>query len=82
MRITTYTSSSDAVDARYLDSRPIVLCQLDGFWDGLLAFFEQLYDQAFAKDVYRRLYHVADQLDEVFAVAARPPDDDLPTKWY
>jgi cytokinin riboside 5'-monophosphate phosphoribohydrolase len=62
--------------------RPIVLLQVDGFWDRLLAFFEQLYDAAFAKPVYRRLYHVTEDLDDLLAVAARPPDEDLPTKWY
>jgi cytokinin riboside 5'-monophosphate phosphoribohydrolase len=63
-------------------AKPIVLFQVDGFWDGLLGFFAELYAGAFAKDVYRRLYHVTADLDELLEVAARPPDEDLPTKWY
>ena len=62
--------------------KPIVLLQVDGFWDGLLAFFEQLYAGSFAKEAYRRLYHVTADVDELLEAAARPPEDDLPTKWF
>jgi cytokinin riboside 5'-monophosphate phosphoribohydrolase len=61
---------------------PIVLLQVDGFWDGLLAFFEELFAAGFAKPAYRALYHVADDVDELLGAVARPPEDDLPTKWY
>lgn len=62
--------------------KPIVLFQVDGFWDGLLGFFEQLYASAFAKPDYRRLYHVTGDMDELLEVVVRPPEGDLPTKWY
>jgi cytokinin riboside 5'-monophosphate phosphoribohydrolase len=62
--------------------KPIVLLQVDGFWDGLLGFFEELYAGDFAKADYRRLYAVTDDVDDLLALAARPPEGDLPTKWY
>jgi cytokinin riboside 5'-monophosphate phosphoribohydrolase len=62
--------------------RPIVLLQVDGFWDGLLTFFEQLYAADFARPEYRRLYAVTDDVHELLDLAARPPEGDLPTKWY
>ncbi len=62
--------------------KPIVMLQVDGFWDGLLGVFEQLYTSSFAKPDYRRLYAVADDVDELLDLVARPPDDDLPTKWW
>ncbi|MEX1177096.1 MAG: TIGR00730 family Rossman fold protein [Nitriliruptor sp.] len=62
--------------------RPIVLLQVDGFWDRLLAFFEQLYDGAFARADYRRLYTVTADLDELLAAVGREPEGELPTKWY
>jgi uncharacterized protein (TIGR00730 family) len=62
--------------------KPIVLHQVEGFWDGLLAFFEELYAGAFARPEYRRLYHVTDDVDELLEFVARPPESDLPTKWY
>jgi cytokinin riboside 5'-monophosphate phosphoribohydrolase len=62
--------------------RPIVLLQVDGFWDGLLGFFEELFEGRFAKPDYRRLYGVTDDVEELLDLAARPPESDLPTKWY
>jgi cytokinin riboside 5'-monophosphate phosphoribohydrolase len=62
--------------------RPIVLLQVDGFWDGLLAFFEELFAGRFAKPDYRRLYAVTDDVEELLVLAATPPEADLPTKWY
>lgn len=61
---------------------PVVLFDVDGFWGGLLAFFEQLYAQSLAREAYRRLYHVTDDLEELLEVVARPPDEELPTKWF
>ncbi|WP_052669510.1 TIGR00730 family Rossman fold protein [Nitriliruptor alkaliphilus] len=62
--------------------KPIVLLQVDGFWDGLLTFFEELYARAFAKPEYRRLYHLAADVEDLLELVARPPEVDLPTKWY
>ncbi|MTV24976.1 TIGR00730 family Rossman fold protein [Nitriliruptoraceae bacterium ZYF776] len=62
--------------------KPIVLLQVEGFWDGLLAFFDELYARDFAKPEYRRLYHVADDVRGVLDAVAAPPEGDLPTKWY
>jgi uncharacterized protein (TIGR00730 family) len=62
--------------------KPIVLHQVDGFWDGLLAFFDELYAGAFARPDYRRLYHVTADVDELLELVVRPPESDLPTKWY
>jgi cytokinin riboside 5'-monophosphate phosphoribohydrolase len=62
--------------------RNIVLLDIDGFWDGLLAFFEQLYDAGFARPEYRRLHAVAGDVDELLDLVALPPESDLPTKWY
>ncbi|MEX1164466.1 MAG: TIGR00730 family Rossman fold protein [Nitriliruptor sp.] len=62
--------------------RPIVMLQVDGFWDGLLAFFEQLYAADFARPDYRRLYAVAADVRELLELVVLPPESDLPTKWY
>jgi cytokinin riboside 5'-monophosphate phosphoribohydrolase len=62
--------------------RPIVLLQVDGFWDGLLGVFEQLYRDDFARSDYRRLYAVTAEVDELLELVALPPEGDLPTKWY
>ncbi len=65
----------------YLQS-PIVIVNTAGFYEHLLAHFEHLYQQRFAKPAYRQLYHVsecpADALDYIthYAGAQMPP------KWF
>jgi cytokinin riboside 5'-monophosphate phosphoribohydrolase len=63
-------------------SAPIVLLQVDGFWDRLLAFFDQLYADRFAKPVYAQLYHVAASVDDLFHHVDTYEVPLLPTKWF
>jgi uncharacterized protein (TIGR00730 family) len=60
--------------------KPIVLCNVDGFYDPLLAFFDALYATNFAAMVYRRLYHVAADVDEVLAHVDAYDPPRLPAK--
>jgi cytokinin riboside 5'-monophosphate phosphoribohydrolase len=62
--------------------KPIVLLDVDGFWQPLLSAFEQLFELRFAKPEYRRLYHVAADLDELFDHVDTYDPGDLPTKWF
>ena len=60
----------------------MVLLNVQGFYDPLLAYFEQLYEKNFAKEIHRQLYHVADTsaavLDYIEEYSHRP----LPEKWF
>lgn len=62
--------------------KPIVLLNLAGFYQPLLALFEELFTQGFAKRDYARLYRVATTVDELLDEVDRPQDENLPTKWY
>jgi uncharacterized protein (TIGR00730 family) len=62
--------------------RPIVMLDVDGFWDRLLEVFRFLYDTGFAKPAYARLYHVAATPEELFAHVDGYDPQDLPTKWW
>jgi cytokinin riboside 5'-monophosphate phosphoribohydrolase len=62
--------------------RPIVMLDVDGFWQPLLAAFAQLFDLRFAKPEYAQLYHVAPDLDALFGHVDTYDPADLPTKWY
>lgn len=62
--------------------KPIVLLDVDGFWRGLLDFFQHLYDTRFAAPAYAQLYHVASDVDDLFAHVAAYDPEDLPTKWW
>lgn len=61
--------------------KPIVLFNLDGFYDPLLAFFGELYDTRFAAPIYGELYHVAADLDDLFDHVDTYVPPDLPAKW-
>jgi cytokinin riboside 5'-monophosphate phosphoribohydrolase len=63
-------------------SKPIVLFDLDGFYQPLLAVFEELFRTSFAKRDYERLYRVAADVDGLLELVDQPEDDDLPTKWF
>jgi uncharacterized protein (TIGR00730 family) len=44
-------------------AKPIVIVDVDGFWDPLLALFEHLYEQRFARPESRQAYVVAEGAD-------------------
>jgi uncharacterized protein (TIGR00730 family) len=48
-------------------NKPIVLVNINGFWSPLLEFFESLVAERLVSSVDRKLYHVSDNIEEVFA---------------
>lgn len=65
---------------RYL-SAPVALVNICGFYDGLVAFFEQLYREHFAHEVYRETYYLGETPAAVLEYIEhyRPPA--MPLKW-
>lgn len=55
--------------------KPVALLNLGGFFDGLLKFFDHLYEQGFAKPKHRAIYHAARDLPELieYLDEYRPP---------
>jgi len=62
--------------------KPIVLLDVAGFWEPLLQVFEHLFELGFAKREYTGLWHVAADLDDLFAHVDAFEPGDLPTKWF
>lgn len=62
-------------------SKPIIILNANGFYDPLIALFDHIYAQRFAKPEYRQLYHVAATPAGALEYLAsyRPPE--LGTKW-
>lgn len=48
-------------------SKPIVLINLEGFYDNLLKLFEVFYNENFANEAYRKLYYVCEEPSEAIA---------------
>lgn len=62
--------------------RPIVLLDVDGFWQPLLEVFAHLFEQGFAKPEYAALWHVAGTVEELFAHVDGYESAGLPAKWF
>ncbi len=62
--------------------KPILLLDVAGFWQPLLATFDHLFELGFAKPEYAELWHVAGDLDGLFAYVDAYAPADLPTKWF
>jgi uncharacterized protein (TIGR00730 family) len=60
--------------------KPIVLADVDGFWQPLLEVFEHLYREGFARPESRDAYAVAEDVAGVLAHLDATPSD-LPVKW-
>ena len=60
--------------------KPIVLADVDGFWQPLLELFEHLYRERFARPESRAAYAVATDADGVMALLDAPVAA-LPWKW-
>lgn len=60
--------------------KPIVLADADGFWQPLLALFEHLYEQRFARPESRSAYSVVSDVAGILT-ALDGPTASLPGKW-
>nr|PZN42781.1 MAG: TIGR00730 family Rossman fold protein [Bacillota bacterium] len=61
--------------------KPVVILNVQGFYDPLVELFEHIYRHRFAKPGFRQLYHVAGSVADLFAYLEtyRPPA--LEDKW-
>lgn len=62
--------------------KPIVLVDVDGFWQPLLEVFAHLFERGFAKPEYAALWHVAGTVEELFAHVDGYEPTGLPAKWF
>ena len=65
-----------------LHRKPIVLLNVEGFWDPLLGLFDQFYRTRFTKEAYRGAYAVAADAAEALDLAEAEAGDELPDKWF
>lgn len=62
--------------------RPVVLLNVAGFYDPLAELFAYLYDRGFAPPEHRQLYHVAENVTDLFAyLDTYQPPPPLPPRW-
>jgi len=61
---------------------PIVIVNTAGFYEHLLAHFEHLYQQRFAKSAYRQLYHVSERPADAMDYITHYAGAQMPPKWF
>jgi cytokinin riboside 5'-monophosphate phosphoribohydrolase len=64
-------------------SAPVLLVNLNGYWDRLLEVLEQFYALHFAKEDFRALYAVCSDVEGAVACLSEARNDTaLPPKWF
>lgn len=63
------------------NSSPLIFVNSGGFYDGLLEFFEKLYQDRLAKPACRNFYRVAPCAEKLFEILSTHPEDDGNRSW-
>ncbi|MCB9457407.1 MAG: TIGR00730 family Rossman fold protein [Anaerolineaceae bacterium] len=63
-------------------NKPIVFLNTDDFYAPLLNLFDHFYTHQFARPSHRQLYHVAPDVDSVFAYLDAYQPTAIETKWF
>lgn len=63
-------------------NKPIVFLNIRGYYSHLFEMFEHIYEEQFAKEQYRILYHISDSVEDCmnYINTYQPPQ--LPDKWF
>ncbi|MEQ8333917.1 TIGR00730 family Rossman fold protein [Nisaea sp.] len=66
-----------------LSAKPVVLANINGFWDPLVGLIDHLVTTGFAREENRSIIQVANSVDEIFPMVAAAPvtRGDVDSKW-
>ncbi len=80
----TLEELSVVITAKHLGyhNKPIVIVNINGFYNNLLAFFENLYTEKVAKSDYRKFYFVANTVSETFDYINNYVPEESLNKWF
>jgi cytokinin riboside 5'-monophosphate phosphoribohydrolase len=62
--------------------KAVVFVNIGGFYDSLLAFFDRMYEESFAREETRALYHVATTVQAALDYLADYRPAAVPDKWH
>ncbi len=62
--------------------KPIVIYNLDGFFDNILKQFDVFYDESFSKPVYKKIYHLSDNIEDTFDYLKNYKYEIIDSKWF
>ncbi|MEM1401179.1 MAG: TIGR00730 family Rossman fold protein, partial [Pseudomonadota bacterium] len=66
-----------------LHDKPVIIADIDGYWQSMMTMIDHIIDSGFAKPAHRDLYTVVDTIDQVIPAlyAAPQPVIDPKLKW-
>ena len=63
-------------------AKPVLFLNVGGFYDPLAALFEHMYEQRFAKQVYRGLYEFVPDVASAYAYLDSYQPPEIASKWF
>ena len=66
----------------HFHSKPIVILNINGYYDHLLYWVENSFHEMFVKEKYRSIYHVTDDPADALVYIEGYESVELPVKWY
>lgn len=63
-------------------NKPIIILNINNFYEKLSEFYEELYSQKFAKEDYRKLYYFSDSIKDTFRYIDNYKEEKPINKWY
>ena len=63
-------------------NKPVIILNINGFYDNLLNFYDTIYNEKFAKKDYKKYYKVASQPEEVYTFINNYKPDKAVSKWF
>lgn len=62
-----------------LHDKPVIIANINGYWDPLLDLIEHMIQKGFVKPVHRQTYTVANSIDEIFTILENAWPPSVPT---
>lgn len=80
----TLEELSEVITAKHLGyhNKPIVILNVNGFYNNLLQFYETMYTEKVAKTAYRKFYFVASTVAETFEYINNYTPEESVRKWF
>lgn len=63
-------------------NKPIIFLNIRGYYNKLFEMFEHIYAENFAKEQYRTLYHISENVSEAIKYMEEYKAPELPDKWF
>ncbi|MCF6366134.1 MAG: TIGR00730 family Rossman fold protein [Bacteroidales bacterium] len=80
----TLEELSEVITAKQLGyhNKPVIILNINGFYDNLLKFFETLYLEKVAKSDYRKIYFVTNSIENAFKYIEEYSPFEAVKKWF